>query len=398
MYDLSVRAPLRFPLSYVLYSSPLEADNDHMHLASPMTALNPFAMITAMETGTMRIRSIACKESLVALAAGAQSQDRASIVDIREAENHQERFDQWAGNLGAFHDPESKLSLEHRLRNSPIIRDAILRLLVDLRDSARSAHDIVSGKQENRTALPLIDTETDLAEFDISSGSDSSKLSSGQNIPIVSSDSEIEQLTSAIRGSIDNLFKISVFIRKFAPKERRQRAAEKAESFISQTDEIYIRDRYPAVERQGRGDLVIRLGLANAHRRQYFMYCREHNDRLSRTGAAEDGKEVESRARDQMSRQGFVTTAGHRERSFLTTTEATDLLAGNEASGELPKFLQTEPASSLVSYATTIDKSADNGTAFPPLPSDAHNNSFFLCPYCRKIVKLNPNDKEKHWR
>lgn len=118
-----------------------------------------------------------------------------------------------------------------------------MRLLVDLRDSARRAHDIVSGKQENRTALPLIDTETDLAEFDVSSGSDSSKLSCGQNNPTVSSDSEIEQLTSAIRGSIDNLFKISVFIRKFAPKERRQRAAEKAESFTSQTDEVYIRDR-----------------------------------------------------------------------------------------------------------------------------------------------------------
>lgn len=128
------------------------------------------------------------------------------------------------------------------------------------------------------------------------------------------------------------------------------------------------------------------------------MYCREHNDRLSRAGAAEDGKEVENRARGQISRQGFVTTASHRERSFLTTTEATDLLAGNEASGEFPKFLQTEPASSLGSYATTIDNSADNGTAFTPLPSDAHNNSLFLCPYCRKIVKSNPNDKEKHWR
>ncbi|KAG6365669.1 hypothetical protein INS49_007280 [Diaporthe citri] len=145
----------------------------------------------------------------------------------------------WAGNLGSFQDPESRLSLEYRLRNTPLIRDAILQLLADLRDSARSALDIVSGKQENRTALPLIDLETDLAEFEVSSGSESSNLSSsGEEYPAVSSASEIEELTSAIRGSINGLFKTSVFIRRFAPKERRQRAAEKTDSYNSQTDEI----------------------------------------------------------------------------------------------------------------------------------------------------------------
>lgn len=356
-------------------------------------------MITAVDTETIKARSIACREALLAFVAGTESQPGSAIVDLREVENHQQRFDQWAGNLGAFQDPESRLSLEYRLRNTPLIRDAILQLLADLRDSARGALDIVSGKQENRTALPLIDPETDLAEFDISSGSESSNLSSpGEEFPTVASASEIEELTLAIRGSINGLFKTSVFIRRFAPKERRQRAAEKTDSFTSQTDEMYIRDRYPAVERKGRGDLIIRLGLANAHRRQYFMYCRAHNDRLSTSDSTKHQKEVENHVPGQESRKEVVTTAGHRERSFLTTTEATDLLADNLASSELQKFLQTDPTPSLVSFATTIDNSTDDDTAFPPLPSDAHNNPLFLCPYCQKVVKLNPKDKAQYWR
>lgn len=355
--------------------------------------------MTAMDTETIKVRSIACQEALLAFVAGAESQVRSAIVDLREVENHQQRFDQWAGNLGAFQDLESRLSLEYRLRNSPLIRDAVMHLLADLRDSACRALDIVSGKQENRTALPLIELETDLAEFDVSSGSESSNLSSSAgDFTAVSSPSEIEELTSAIRGSINGLFKTSVFIRRFAPKERRQRAAEKTDSFTSQTDEMYIRDRYPAVERKGRGDLIVRLGLANAHRRQYFMYCRAHNDRLSTTDSKKHQNEVGTHVPGQVSRQEVVTTAGHRERSFLTTTEATDLLADNLASSELPKLLHTDPTPSLVSFATTIDKSADDDTAFPPLPSDAHNNSLFLCPYCQKVVKLNPQDKAKYWR
>lgn len=352
-----------------------------------------------MDTETIKVRSIACQEALLAFVAGVESQPRSIIVDLREVENDQQRFDQWAGNLGAFQDPESRLSLEYRLRNSPLIRDAIMQLLADLRDSACRALDIVSGKQENRTALPLIDLESDLAEFDVSSESESSNLSSsGEEFTAISSASEIEELTSAIRGSINGLFKTSVFIRRFAPKERRQRAAEKTDSFASQTDEMYIRDRYPAVERKGRGDLIVRLGLANAHRRQYFMYCRAHNDRLSTSDPTKHQKEVDNHVLGQKSRQEAVTTAGHRERSFLTTTEATDLLADNLVSSELPTLLQTDPTPSLVSFATTIDKSTDDDTAFPPLPSDAHNNSLFLCPYCQKVVKLNPQDKAKYWR
>lgn len=370
------------------------------HAGDPPPPSNVLTKITGttMETENIRVRSIACQEALIALLAGAKTQPRSVIVDLREVENYHERFDQWAGNLGAFHVPESRLSLEYRLRNNPIIRDAILRLLADLRDSACNALSIVSGKQENRTALPLIDPEIDLAEFDVSSGSETSEPSSSGENGIVVSSSEIDELISAIRGGINSLFKTSVFIRKFAPKERRQRAVEKADIFTSQIDEIYIKDRYPAVERNGRSDLVVRLGLANAHRRQYFVYCREHNDRLSRADTAKDRREGENHPLNQEARREVLTTAGHRDQSFLASTTATDLLADNEASGELPQLLQAEPTPSLVSYATTIDNCADDDTAFPPLPADAQSNLFFLCPYCRKIVRLNPNEKEKHWR
>ncbi|KAK2605572.1 hypothetical protein N8I77_008401 [Diaporthe amygdali] len=356
-------------------------------------------MMAAPSSEDIRLKSIACEEALLALVAGAKRQFPSGLIDLREIQNHHERFTQWAGNLGAFHNPESRLSLEYRLRNSPQIRDAILRLLADLCDSTRDALDIVSGKQENRTALPLIDLKLDFGEFDLSSGSESSYASSsGKKAPAASSASEIDELTSAIKGSINSLFKTSIFIRNFAPKQRRQKAAEKTDSFVSQTDEMYIKDRYPLVEQRGRADLVTRLGLANALRRQYFLYCREHNDRLSKTDSAKNRKEIKDEFRNQDPKQRTASTSGQTYTSIIAQTEATELPADNLAHSHISTFLDTEPAPSLISLATTIIKSPEDDIAFPPLPSDAQNNLIFLCPYCLRVVKIKPQDREQQWR
>ena len=53
-----------------------------------------------------------------------------SITDVLE------RFLLWAGNLGAFHKPMSKLSLDHRLLNRSDIRRGILRQLNEILEAA----------------------------------------------------------------------------------------------------------------------------------------------------------------------------------------------------------------------------------------------------------------------
>lgn len=46
------------------------------------------------------------------------------------------RFQLWAGNLGAFHHPSQKLSLDARVAQSPEIRDEILRHLQDIEQTS----------------------------------------------------------------------------------------------------------------------------------------------------------------------------------------------------------------------------------------------------------------------
>jgi hypothetical protein len=45
------------------------------------------------------------------------------------------RFKVWAGNIGAFHKPEKRISLDHRLRDAPLYRDQVVALLEDLSET-----------------------------------------------------------------------------------------------------------------------------------------------------------------------------------------------------------------------------------------------------------------------
>jgi len=75
-----------------------------------------------------------------------------AFVSIKEINQVQERFNQWAGNLGALHPSTSPLSLGHRLRNSPAIRDGIVKQLVDLGESC-DAGNVAHSWQILRTLL-----------------------------------------------------------------------------------------------------------------------------------------------------------------------------------------------------------------------------------------------------
>ncbi|KAK1489099.1 hypothetical protein CTAM01_11248 [Colletotrichum tamarilloi] len=193
-----------------------------------------------------------------------------------------ERFEQWAGNLGALRQPSSKLSLDHRLRDSPTVTASIFSMLEDLNESAKMATEIVSGRRPNRVVPTLDITDEELEEFDISSSSSESGASTTSNSTRDSrhgKPSEIQKLLSAIRTSLNSLFKASVFIRKFAPEDRRQRAS-KTKPFVNTADLMYIKDKY-SILWETNEPLAIRLAEANARRRQYFKYRQQHQEKLA---------------------------------------------------------------------------------------------------------------------
>ena len=45
------------------------------------------------------------------------------------------RYKVWAGNVGASHGPEKRISLDHRLRDASFYRDQVISLLKDLAET-----------------------------------------------------------------------------------------------------------------------------------------------------------------------------------------------------------------------------------------------------------------------
>ena len=243
----------------------------------------------------------------------------------------------------------------------------------------------------------------DLSEYDISSSESesSSVLSSGHGTKALAPTSEIQELISAIHTGIDALFKASIFIRKFAPKDQRIRAA-KTEPFDNRADVLYIKDRFPAVMRKNVA-LAARLGEANARRRQYFKYRRDHCERLS-TVTVEGS--MTSLPRQELgsnnSKAEFVesTSTTNIRTSIFAETKATMFVADAAAQAHMLESYESEPAPavSVVSFATSVAEISDEESSFPAVPIEAESGSPFLCPYCLTVLQFKVQGLEHQWR
>lgn len=84
--------------------------------------------------------AIDCQKDIAVLLAATISED-SRVKDFlrgRDIQQMQERYDQWAGNLGALQQLGSPLSLEYRLRDAPLIRESILNTLENLHISMQA--------------------------------------------------------------------------------------------------------------------------------------------------------------------------------------------------------------------------------------------------------------------
>ena len=91
-------------------------------------------------TTTIATVTLDCQTNISNLLAAVTGDERCAsdIIHSRDVEQMQDRFNQWAGNLGALQSFASPKSLEHRLRDAPLIRDSILHSLADLSSSIQA--------------------------------------------------------------------------------------------------------------------------------------------------------------------------------------------------------------------------------------------------------------------
>ena len=84
-----------------------------------------------------------CQMGLTNLLQAAKDENTCAryLIHTKDVQQVHDRFHQWAGNLGALQPFESALSLEHRLREAPIIRQSILSSLMDLDSSIQNGQN-----------------------------------------------------------------------------------------------------------------------------------------------------------------------------------------------------------------------------------------------------------------
>ena len=281
----------------------------------------------------------------------------------------------------------------------PLSKRVSLRSLALSNGLCHKATDIALGKRQNRTSEPpILGIDEDLSEYDLSSSeSDSASIPSSDGRNNLAPTSEMQTLMSAMNTGLDSLFKTSIFIRKDSSRDRRLRAAE-MKPFDSRADIMYVKDRYPSLNNNTA--LAMRLGEANARRRRYFKYRRDHHGRLSTVATKGDSDDVKAQAYPVVSRasQAKTVLSVETKPSALADTEATAFVADEAAQARVFQMLKAPEAMSAVSFATSVAEISDEELQFPPVPIEAENGSPFLCPYCSQLQQLKREGLERQWR
>ncbi|KAH8587113.1 hypothetical protein B0O99DRAFT_37904 [Bisporella sp. PMI_857] len=294
-------------------------------------------------------------------------------------EEESRRFELWARNIAALQDARLPSSLEYRIKNDQNAIGVVKKSLSYLEESLDMALAIISGKKENQI-WPSSPIETEKLVKDVSN----TYLDPGsQQDNTSSTNSELKELSLAIKEAITNLFELSMIIRKKPEQDEYLKAAAK-HPLDPTSDIVHVGDKY-AHTRSGQYWLRERLGTAITRRRQYLYYRREHQKLMEETHMIKhiDGKTVWSGEKASTYQEGDF----HQPRGAdpLTMTQIVSQLA------------RTEYADS----SKGKDGAADL-LRTPLLPRNANGvraeyGQHFECSLCwRPQVMQNKNEWKKH--
>ena len=345
------------------------------------------------ESSELHALTVSCDENMRSLLAVADRADCCvkELLPVRDVRQLEDRFKQWAENLGALQRFKSPQSLDHRLRDSPEIKNVVLSTLHELDVSVQAGATI---------EVPAFLPSLHIIANDIASGERKNRKRSIANriwayffkhTVVVAS--ETEQLVSAINTGISSLFETSKFIRQLSIDNKRLHASKTKPSEI-RADVMYVRERYPSLESKNPA-LVIRLGEANARRGQYFRDCRSHKERLP-TQPAEGSLQPTSKkdfgVSDQRTGSAMSMQAIEYSPSVFAETEATKM------DPELTTDDLTLEIATVASFATDVASFDEGQLPFPPVPPAALYGAPILCHLCcTYIYSKSPNTKYHWW-
>ncbi|RKU48930.1 hypothetical protein DL546_009144 [Coniochaeta pulveracea] len=249
-----------------------------------------------------------------------------SILDLLD------RFQLWAGTLGALQPPSRKLSLDERLLDAADIRGQICDYLDDLVGAVQDLSRIVSGDSPNRN---------------MHGGSDDEEEADINETP----EDEAHMMLEVISESLRSLFRIAVLVRQASPQDRFKLALHSAPAIPDAFDVTLIEHKYTKLTNINSRWLVNRLGSAIAKRRHFLNYRRDHKSRRS-VGHAELSTKVGNRTESQSSKATKFVKANYGDLGSLqvqddepddATSSVAPTASDTEALLKLPRLLDLSP-------------------------------------------------------
>jgi hypothetical protein len=322
-----------------------------------------------------------------------------------------ERFQLWAGSVGAAVDPQRKVSLEWRLRDAPEIKDRIHELQSDLIEAlddcvfllivsilisyVETVLDIATGQRQSRSRPAdsiILDPE-----------SDSDQETSYVDIGAMN---EAQDILGAAMECVRSLLQLSILIRKATPRNRWDRALQKPKTdrLDDQFDIRHVGDKFPKLNRPEYDWLKVRLGRAITQRRQFIRYSRDHKSQMS---SWEDERQKQSpvpelthhfalpSADEAPGTAGVVDAMTLRPPITEGSTKASTLqVAALDAIKIDEDDDEASAISSVVSSLDFIDGGEDI-LHLPTLSAVNHGRDEFECPLCFTIQNFR---QQRRWK
>ncbi|KAJ5961323.1 Zinc finger C2H2 [Penicillium vulpinum] len=243
----------------------------------------------------------------------------------------------WAANIGAHQTGQS--SLDHRLRDASHIKEQTLRVLRRLQQTTEDINDVLHHSPEDNDFSDLSEDEDDDEH-----------------------QTEIQSIYHALRDTVNNLFQLSMVIRKPAQHDRLLGTKRSDAVFYEPFDRLHVVAKYPQADE----DILNRLGPAISQRRAVMRYRERHRTKLA---------------------QGLnrvILDQADGQSAILSDTVATKFVQDLPAA---KNDLELLTVASQTSYAQTILNGA-KGTVLPPPPKDSADGAPFECPYCFVIITI----------
>jgi hypothetical protein len=205
---------------------------------------------------------------------------------------------------------------------------------------------------------------------------------------------ESSQLSLIISDTIASLLKLSIVIQK-SSRQAKFAKSSREKQYDSQFDVLHVKEIFPYVANND--TLVAKLGKANAQRRQWISYRRQHRQRLSLKTDAPGGHMSDSRslAPTDLYSQGEQRTNVASSVSFSSrgpqgsatadrSTVATTFNEGLQIAR--PERTAGEEASETLYSASSVSGENKERVLVPQPPPESTDGKPFECPFCFSVL------------